>query len=173
MRTPRRTKKPRRLSDDAARRLFHSTAELYLNACWGTGTPARCDEYTAWLRMSRPYLSTRAQKVLGMSLHKFLRSKQLEHARHLLLTTPSSIQLIAIRSGFGTETTFTRHFGAAFGITPGQYREQEELKKAAQAELKRRLAEGTATIGVEVTNQRMPGDEEFAARAAKLAKRRR
>jgi len=60
-----------------------------------------------------------------MSLHKFLRSKQLEHAQHLLRTTPSSIQLIAIRSGFGTETTFTRHFRAAFGITPGQYRDQE------------------------------------------------
>jgi AraC-like DNA-binding protein len=122
---PPRTKKPRRLSNDAARRLFHSTAELYLHACSGTGTPVRCDEYTAWLRMSRPYLSTMAQKVLGMSLHKFLRSKQLAHAQHLLRTTPLSIQLIAIRSGFGTDTTFARHFRAAFGITPGRYREQE------------------------------------------------
>ena len=52
-------------------------------------------------------------------------------------------------------------------------KEQEEIKRAAQAELKRRLEAGTATTGVEVTKQRMPGDEEFAARAAKLLKRRR
>jgi hypothetical protein len=52
-------------------------------------------------------------------------------------------------------------------------KEQEELKKAAQAELKRRLKEGTATAGVKVTNKRMPGDEEFAARVAALTKRRR
>lgn len=120
-----RTKKHRHLSNEAARRLFHSTAELYLHACSGTGTPVRCDEYTAWLRMSRPYLSSLAQKVLGMPLHKFLRSKQLAHAQDLLRTTPLSIQMIAIRTGFGTDTTFVRHFRAAFGITPGQYREQE------------------------------------------------
>lgn len=51
--------------------------------------------------------------------------------------------------------------------------EQEALKKIAKAEIERRLKEGTATTGVEVTNQRMPGDEEFAARAAELLKRRR
>ncbi|HKS23684.1 MAG TPA: helix-turn-helix transcriptional regulator [Thermoanaerobaculia bacterium] len=97
----------------------------------------RCDEYTAWLRMSRPYLSTLAQKVLGMSLHKFLRSKQLEHAQKLLLTTPSSIQLIAIRSGFGTETTFSRHFRAAFGITPGQYRASSTAPAASSGSARR------------------------------------
>ena len=58
-------------------------------------------------------------------------------------------------------------------MTKRRKKELEEIKKAAQAELKRRLKDGTATIGVEVTNQRMPGDEEFAARAAKLAKRQR
>lgn len=123
-----RTRKHRHLSNDAARRLLHSTADLYLHACFGTGTPVRCDEYSAWLRMSRPYLSTRAPKVLGMTLHKFLRSKQLAYAQHLLRTTPLSVQMVAIRSGFGTERTLTRHFRAAFGITPGQYRGQEAAK---------------------------------------------
>ena len=120
-----RTKKPRRLSNEAARHLLDRAAELYLHACYGTGTPVRCDEFSAWLPMARPYLSTLAPKVLGMSLHDFLRSKQLAHAQHLLRTTPLTVQTIAIRSGFGTETTLSRHFRAAFGITPARYREQE------------------------------------------------
>jgi AraC-like DNA-binding protein len=125
---PPKARKRRRLSNDAARRLFHRSADLYLHACYGTGTPARCDEYAAWLRMTRPYLSRLAPRVLGTSLHDFLRSKQLAHAQQLLRTTPSSVQTIAIRSGFGTETTFARHFRAAFGITPTEYRQREAAK---------------------------------------------
>jgi AraC-like DNA-binding protein len=125
---PPRTKRQRRLSNDAARRLLYRAAELYLHACYGTGTPARCDEFAAWLRMARPHVSTIAPKLVGMSLHEFLRSQQLARAQDLLRSTPLSVQMIAIRSGFGTETTLTRHFRAAFGITPGQYRDQETAK---------------------------------------------
>jgi len=122
---PRRTKKPRRLSKDAARGLLNRAADLYLHACYGTGTPARADEFAAWLRLARPHLSQLVPKLVGMSVHDFLRSQQLAHAQHLLRTTLATVQAIAIHSGFGTESTLRRCFRAAFGITPAKYREQE------------------------------------------------
>jgi AraC-like DNA-binding protein len=111
-------------SRDADRRRFERAAELYLHACYGTKTPARADEFAAFLRMTRPYLSRLVPDLIGMPLHDFLLQQQLAHAQHLLRTMPLTVTVeqIALSSAFGTPWTFYRCFKAAFGMTPTNYR---------------------------------------------------
>jgi AraC family transcriptional regulator of arabinose operon len=58
-----------------------------------------------------------------MRLHEYLRKRQLARAEHLLRTTPLSIEDVAAASAFGTAWAFYRHFKAAYGTTPGAYRQ--------------------------------------------------
>jgi len=109
-------------SRDADRRRFERAAELYLHACYGTQTAARADEFAAFLRVARPYLSRVVPELIGMPLRDFLRREQLVYARHLLRTTPLTIDQIALASAFGTPWTFYRCFKAAFGMTPNEFR---------------------------------------------------
>jgi AraC-like DNA-binding protein len=121
MRKPTPPKRPSR-SRDADRRRFERSAELYLHACYGAKTAARADQFAEFLRVTRPYLSRIVPELIGMPLRDFLRREQLAHARHLLRTTPLTIDQIALASAFGTPWTFYRRFKAAFGMTPGEYR---------------------------------------------------
>jgi AraC-like DNA-binding protein len=109
-------------SRDADRRRFERAAELYLHACYGTKTAARADEFAAYLRLARPYLSRVVPDLIGMPLGDYLRGQQLIYAKHLLRTTPLTIDQIALASAFGTPWTFYRCFKAAVGMTPSEYR---------------------------------------------------
>src|SRR5712672_747978 len=97
-------------SRDADRRRFERAAELYLHACYGTQTAARAEEFAAFLRTARPYLSRVVPELIGMPLRVYLRVHQLTYAQHLLRTTPLTIEQIALASAFGTPWTFYRCF---------------------------------------------------------------
>jgi len=51
--------------------------------------------------------------------------------------------------------------------------DKDELRKFMQQESERRLKEGTKGTRTRIADKRLPGDEEFAARVAARAKRRR
>ena len=106
------------------RHRLERTLELYLRDCYERKTAARSDEYAQRQGLTRQYIARRAAGELGMSLHDFLRSRQLLYAEHLLRTTSYSTVAIAAMSAFGTYPTFYRAFKAAYGMTPGQYRKK-------------------------------------------------
>ncbi|MBQ4388242.1 MAG: AraC family transcriptional regulator [Prevotella sp.] len=61
------------------------------------------------------------------SISDFINNCRLDHARRLLISRPDmSISDIATASGFGLRTTFTRNFKARHGLTPSEFREQQE-----------------------------------------------
>lgn len=61
------------------------------------------------------------------SISAFINECRLDHARRLLISRPDmSIADIATASGFGVRTTFTRSFKAKYGLTPTEFREQQE-----------------------------------------------
>ena len=123
MRKPRPRKGIAR-SRDADRRRFERAAELYLHACYGTKTAARAEEFAAYLRLARPYLSRLVPDLIGMPLRDYLREQQLGYAQHLLRTMPLTVTIdqIALASAFGTPWTFYRCFKTALGMTPTEYR---------------------------------------------------
>jgi AraC-like DNA-binding protein len=97
-----------------------------LRKCYKTNTAARASEFAAHLGLTPEYVSWLASRILGKSLHQYLREQQVAYAARLLETGPLSVDEIAIRSGFGTHGTFYRWFFAVYGTTPGAFR---ELKK--------------------------------------------
>jgi AraC-like DNA-binding protein len=80
------------------------------------------DELANFLGVSRAHLSRLVSQLHGTTVRDYLRAKQLAYAQTLLRTTPSSIDVIARKSAFGTAWTFNRCFRRAFGMTPAQYR---------------------------------------------------
>jgi AraC-like DNA-binding protein len=118
---PRRGRPPSR---HTLRQRLERAADLYLRDCYKRRTAARADEFAQHLELTREYLARVASDVLGMPVRDFLRVRQLRYAEQLLLTTSYSTVDIAVMSAFGTHPTLYRAFKAAYGMTPGQYRDQ-------------------------------------------------
>ncbi|HYK05954.1 MAG TPA: AraC family transcriptional regulator [Thermoanaerobaculia bacterium] len=118
-------KNPRTFTGYHRQRLDRA-AENYLDECYRTKQPARGKDFARSLDMTPEYMSWVGSRILGGSLHGFLREKQLAYAARLLRTTALSIEEIAVRSGFGTRSTLHRRFVARFEVTPAAFR---ELKK--------------------------------------------
>ena len=113
---------PRRFTHAHRQRLERAAAH-YLRDCYRRSAPVRVSELADSLGLAAPYLSRIAPHIVGMPLRDFLRARQLEYAVRLLRTTPLPVREIALRSGFGTPTTFYRCFRAAHGTTPAAFRE--------------------------------------------------
>jgi AraC family transcriptional regulator len=60
--------------------------------------------------------------TFGVAPHRWLIGRRIERAKGLLQQTTTPIAVIAIQSGFGDQTAFTRTFRQVMGISPGQWR---------------------------------------------------
>jgi AraC-like DNA-binding protein len=106
----------------AHRQRLDRSIQHYLEECFKHRTAARASEFAHRLHRSIAHISRTASAIFGCTLSEYLREKQLEEAERLLLTTPLTIEEIALRAGFGTPVTFHRRFRQARGMTPGAFR---------------------------------------------------
>ncbi len=120
-----RGRKPRTFTHDHRRRLDRA-AENYLRDCYRRKKPARGKDFADALGLTPEYVSWLGAKILGGSLHAFLREKQLACAARLLRTTPLSLDDVAARCAFGSRWTLWRWFVAHYRLSPTAFR---ELKK--------------------------------------------
>lgn len=74
------------------------------------------------LNVTRTYLSTRFCKETGHTLSAYVLDKRLSKARHLLASTPLSVQEIAWEVGISDPNYFSRLFRRENGISPKEYR---------------------------------------------------
>jgi len=74
--------------------------------------------------MSRSSLERGLRKALGRSPRDELLRVRLEGARRLLAETDLKLSAVAQRSGFRHAQRLCERFRAAFGETPGRYRER-------------------------------------------------
>ena len=68
-------------------------------------------------------LSRFFKQHLGMTFQEYLKKIRLGQAARLLTTTDRTVTDIAFESGFNNLSNFNRHFRAAYGISPKEYRE--------------------------------------------------
>ena len=59
--------------------------------------------------------------VTGERASDYLRGRQIERAKDLLLNSQFSLNAVAYKSGFGTRTTFFRAFKRLTGMTPREF----------------------------------------------------
>jgi AraC-like DNA-binding protein len=98
--------------------------DLYLEGCYRRRERAEVTEFARTLGLARQYVNRRIATLTGNSVISLMRQKQLQHARQLLLTTDLPVEQIGILSAFGSGWTFHRLFKAAFGVTPGEFRNE-------------------------------------------------
>ncbi len=68
------------------------------------------------------------KEVTGTSLGKYIRQRRLAGAIHLLRTSDRSIFDIALDFGFGSQSHFTYMFRKEYGITPFDFRQNQDIE---------------------------------------------
>lgn len=93
--------------------------------------PIRIDEIAQYVGLNRSYLSTLFKKHTGLSPLKYLQNFRVTRAAHLLSMTQLSIASIAFSCGYQEPESFHKIFRQFTGLSPSQYRLQEQSKSDA------------------------------------------
>ena len=78
---------------------------------------------------SKFHFSRLFKQFSGVSCYEYLTQKRINHAETLLIEPNISITEVAMRSGFGSLSTFNRIFKAAKHCTPSEYKSLNRTKK--------------------------------------------
>ena len=78
------------------------------------------------LNYSEGYLSRKFSKEMGFTIKDYIIRQRLERSKELLKNTRRSIQDISTQLRFGSHSHFAAAFKTTCGMTPKQWREQEE-----------------------------------------------
>ena len=79
-------------------------------------------QLAATANLSRCHFAYAFKQSMGCPPHRYIMSRRLERARHLLLTSDAAIAEIAIATGFADQSHFSRAFRAFFGVPPLAFR---------------------------------------------------
>ena len=91
------------------------------------GRVIHLEELAAYSGYSLWHMQKVFKEVTGTSLGKYIRQRRLAGAIHLLRTSERSIFDIALDYGFGSQSHFTYMFRKEYGITPFDFRQNQEI----------------------------------------------
>lgn len=88
------------------------------------------EDIADFIGFNKNYLCTKFKNEMGISIHQYLVSYRIEHAKHLLINTDYSIEYIAFCSGFYNVIYFRTIFKKNTGLTPSIFRDYYSGKKS-------------------------------------------
>ncbi|EST58515.1 helix-turn-helix domain-containing protein [Proteus cibarius] len=91
------------------------------------GRVIHLEELAAYSGYSLWHMQKIFKEITGTSLGKYIRQRRLAGAIHLLRTSERSIFDIALDFGFGSQSHFTYMFRKEYGITPFDFRQNQEI----------------------------------------------
>jgi AraC-like DNA-binding protein len=91
--------------------------------------PIGLADVAASIGLSRMHFAAQFRAATGLSPHKFLLHRRLEHARYLLLQSDDSVINIAFRSGFRSHAHFSATFKRLVGDTPTAWRRKTRERR--------------------------------------------
>lgn len=85
------------------------------------------NEMASTVNLSRWRLGHLFKEIMGTSPERFLTQLRLERARQLLETEFLSVKEVMNQVGMSDASFFGRSFKAAYGMTPGKYRDKAKM----------------------------------------------
>lgn len=85
------------------------------------------DTLATKIHISKYYLCRKFKEETGMSVFSYLKSQRIALAKALLSKGDKPVTYIALETGFGDISSFTKCFKAETGITPSEYRRQNYI----------------------------------------------
>ncbi len=104
----------------------------YIQDCYHE--PLRVEDMARYVGLNRSYLSTLFKKYTGLSPIKYLQTFRMTRAAHLLSLTKLPITAIAYSCGYQETESFHKIFKQHTGLSPKQYRIQEQNKTVENRE---------------------------------------
>jgi AraC family transcriptional regulator len=86
------------------------------------GRDLRLPELASLAQMNVDSFIRAFRQSVGVPPHRYILMQRVERARALLRASAFSIPQVAVRSGFGSQSSFTRAFRRLTGTTPREYR---------------------------------------------------
>jgi LacI family transcriptional regulator len=90
--------------------------------------PLQIDDVLRVMAVSRRCLYDRFKKILGCSVHEFIKRRRVEQIEKMLLESDLSISEIAFRLGFTGDDHIAQYFRCETGLNPHKFRAQSKLK---------------------------------------------
>ncbi|MFZ2141294.1 MAG: helix-turn-helix transcriptional regulator [Xanthobacteraceae bacterium] len=90
-----------------------STLSLHLGVC---NAPSRCVQYSYTCHTKQP------QRISSRGRCGYVSQRRLESAKAMIATGRASLGQIALDCQFSSQSSFTRAFRRATGMTPAEYR---------------------------------------------------
>jgi len=94
--------------------------------------PLRFDSLARDLGLHPVYVSRAFRQHTGVTMHDYLRTLRLRHARRLLGASKRSITAIASESGFSDPSHLSRTFAEQLGVTPRSFRDLSRQVQGVQ-----------------------------------------
>jgi transcriptional regulator GlxA family with amidase domain len=98
--------------------LIHNQPQL----AWTVG------QLAAEVSLSRSEFAARFRELIGESPLRYVTRTRLAHAAALLNTSDAPLAQIAAHAGYATAFSFSKAFKQAFGVAPGEYRSQPNMR---------------------------------------------
>ncbi|ATG17220.1 TPA: helix-turn-helix domain-containing protein [Providencia alcalifaciens] len=92
------------------------------------GRVIHLEELAAYSGYSLWHMQKIFKEVTGISLGKYIRQRRLAGAVNLLRNSSQSIFDIALDFGFGSQSHFTYMFRKEYGITPFDFRQNDQIQ---------------------------------------------
>ena len=89
----------------------------------------KIEDVAAYIGYTPNYFNTCFRKQLGVSFGAYLRDVRMSYAENLLRAGKMSITEVAMESGFGTLSHFSRSFRAKYGMFPQQYKKMKQSRE--------------------------------------------
>ncbi len=113
----------KKMNFDDPQDLYVRSAVQYIHSNYSR---MRVNDIAAHIGINRSYLTTIFKNKLKVSPQEYLVSYRLNKAKQLLQTTDQSIQEVAYHVGYDNPLTFSKMFKNAFGISPKNYRKDNQ-----------------------------------------------
>lgn len=105
-------------------------AERYADECRERRCAPRATELALRLKVTPVQLDRGFRACAGTKIGEFLKRRQIEIAKTLLLDPALTTAAVAARAGFATPRSFFRAFRRTTGTTPGTYRREKNVTGA-------------------------------------------